>query len=755
VTTAPQVPVPAQDEQQAAAAIAELARGGGLVHGCGCGTPHPYSPSALDTDPARWRRIRVAILERDGRRCQVPTGTAPGQVCGAPATVAGHVLARVLGGCDHPRNLRAECKPHSAPDGARIGNQLRAVAAAVVRARNLTHGDEAGSLDGGAHPDPAMKKLPLPMIDNANVQVSGVGSADADLNTRSTTGAGAAVRDRAVISVAEPNTHSDVAAGHLAVPGPADPVWNACRWLDDLRDVPPEGSWPRLMTLPHPEAVGSYGHEVDAQYERRTGRRLRWWQRLVNARVLEHDEAGRLVWHVYLLSTSRQVGKSTDLRELMDWRTRQVDRWGPQVVMHTGRDLAIVQEVMQPAMVMAERAGASVSWVNGKWELERQWPAPTRPCPTCGGEETPEEAPPCPECRGDGVVPTGEPRSGRWLSRAHRAVYGYSSSNPVVDEAWEVPPRAVNDGLYPLMVEQTSPQLALISTAHPRATGLMLDRRATALAQLFTPADVLPTLLLEWSAAAGRHGRGDGPDLDDRRRWRQASPHWSAQREAMIAQALEDARNGGSDPEDPDPIGSFRCQWLNQWPQDVESVPDPEERLATDEEWARLVDAAAAPGPFRPVVLAVEDDLGRGAAAAAAALTADGRVVVGGWNFPTLREAVDWCEDTAAGAEDAVLLAGASLCGDLETPMDPELEGVELTVEPSGASETRAGLPLVRALVRGGRLAHDGAEDVSRAVLDARVKVTQDGTAMLMRGTETALVRCVAWAVRRAHRDRD
>jgi hypothetical protein len=606
-----------------------------------------------------------------------------------------------------------------------------------------------------------MKVLRVHKINNGNVQVSGAAVADDDMNTRSSTAAAPVVAGGDRSSGAAGVTHRNgPAGGTLRVPGPEDPVWDACPWLAELRDVPADACWPRLMTLPHPDAVGSYGEEVRTQYRRRTGKDLRWWQRLVNARALEHDEHGRLVWTYVDKSTARQVGKSTDLRELMEWRTRQTARWGDQLVVHTGKDLGIVQEVMQPAMTHAERTGAVVDWRTSHWAIERRRdvpPPPPLPCGDCrGGGRLPEPLiGPCGTCRGRGHEepgPMGVER-GRWVARQHRAVYGWSPGMGVVDEAWAVPPRTVRDGILPSLVEQTSPQLWEVSTAHPQATGLMLDARVVALSQLFDPRD---RLLLEWSAPYAAAGRGDGPDLDERWRWRMASPHWSRQREALIAGALQSARNGTADPEDPDPIGSFRCQWLNQWPHDAEPVPDPEEQLATDDQWAACLDPAAAPGPHRPVILALEDDLGRGAAAAAASLTHDGRVVVGGWNFPTLRDAVDWCEDTAAGAEDAVLLAGASLVGSLETPMDPELEGVDLTVEPHGGTDTRAALPQLRALVRGGRLAHDGAEDVSRAVLDARVKVTSGGAAMLIQGTgSTALVRCVAWAVRRAHRDRD
>jgi hypothetical protein len=309
-----------------------------------------------------------------------------------------------------------------------------------------------------------------------------------------------------------------------------------------------------------------------------------------------------------------------------------------------------------------------------------------------------------------------------------------------VDEAWKVPARAVDDGVWPTLVEQISPQLLLVSSAHPEATGLMLGERALAIGQLVSPVD---TLILEWSAPVDL-------ELDDVHGWRMASPHWSAQRQSMIASALRKALEPSSDAENPDPVGSFRAQWLNQWPQDVPAPVNPDERLATEEQWAALEDPAATPAPGAQVVVAVDDHLGQGAAAAAAALSADGRVVVGGWRFETLREAVDWAEDT--GGDDGVLLAGASLVGGKDEPMDPELEGVELPVETAGAAETRDGLPQLRTLVRGGRLAHDGGQDVSRSVLAAKVRTSRAGALLV---DPDALLRCVAWAAQRAYRDRE
>lgn len=50
--------------------------------------------------PAGWGRLRAAILNRDQHRCAD---------CGRPATEVDHVVARALGGSDHPANLQAVC----------------------------------------------------------------------------------------------------------------------------------------------------------------------------------------------------------------------------------------------------------------------------------------------------------------------------------------------------------------------------------------------------------------------------------------------------------------------------------------------------------------------------------------------------------------------------------------------------------------------------------------------------------------------
>jgi hypothetical protein len=541
-------------------------------------------------------------------------------------------------------------------------------------------------------------------------QVRASSDDDADRVTRSSTGdrdLGVTSRPR---SLFEPITQRES-------PGAADAVWDAAPWLDELREVPPEGVWPRFMTVPHPAAVGTYGPELVALFERMHPRRhLRWWQRLAAYRILEHDAEGLLVWGEYVGTISRQGGKSWLLRVLALWRLLYGGpRWGDeQLVLHTGKDVAILREVLKPAQVWAEANGLTVSRNNLEPGLST------------------------------GAHMTGN----RWIIRAKDAVYGYAATNPLVDEGWAVAASIIDEGLEPTTVEQVSPQLGLWSTAHRRATGLMLERRAAALGELYTGAG--GRLLLEWSTP-------EGFDRGDPAGWRRASPHWSPARERLVAKSYAKVLRGETlDPEEPDPIASFDAQWLNRWPDPVpleqrlpdEPLLDPRGVLEAREAWRRCLDDAAVPDPGAALYLALEVD-GEGAAAAAAALTPDGRVLMGGWRFPTRTEAVDWVQDTGEDAADPLLLVGASMVD------DPELAGLEIATEPSGGVETRAALPLVRELVQTGRIAHDGSADTSAAVLGARVRPGVAATVMLLTGNEsTALLRALLWAMRRAHLDR-
>lgn len=452
------------------------------------------------------------------------------------------------------------------------------------------------------------------------------------------------------------------------------------------------------MTGPHPQAVGTYGWDFIAWAEKHYGSRLRWWQRLAAVRLLEHDAEGALVWLVALLSVARQVGKSWLLRDLLLWRIHQAPLFAEeQLCIHTGKDVAVCREVQRPARAWARRRageGYRVREVNGQEEVSA-------------------------------------PDGSRWLVRAQSSVYGYSASVAVVDEAWKVRPDAVDDGLEPTMVERTSPQLLLVSTAHRRATALMLTRRADALSQLDEPEDVL---IMEWSAV-----RGDA--LEDRGAWRAASPHWSARRERLLESKLRRAQSGQSDdPDEDDPLEAFRAQYLNVWPVSRLTTAK-DEALVDGGAWAAAGDYSEAP-PAGALVLAVEDWFGLGAASAACGQLADGRLMVWGALHATRAEALAWCAVVARGREGSRLLVGASMHG------DPACDDVQASaVVPVGVTQTRSALALWRSLMADGRLVHDSGDALTSQVNGCRVVRTTTGLSLSARSARSDLMRAAAWAV--------
>jgi hypothetical protein len=479
-----------------------------------------------------------------------------------------------------------------------------------------------------------------------------------------------------------------------------DERWNV-PWIAPLRVPPPDATWPRYMTAPHPRAVDSLGAEFVAWSDARTGRELRWWQRLVATRLLEVDDAGALVWTAMVLSMARQLGKSWLLRELMLWRIHQGVRFGePQDVMHTGKDIAICKEVQRPARYWAKARPAlyKVREVNGQEEIEH--------------------------------LPDGS----RWMLRAKEAVYGYSVGMAAVDEGWKVRSSSVDEGLEPTMTERLQPQLLLVSTAHRLSTALMLERRAGALTALESGAG---DLIVEWSVPRVLQ-------VDDRDGWRLASPHWTPQRERLIARKLEAMRAGEiEDPEEPDPEASFRAQWLNQWPRTLTPAGGPLEELLPAGMWAGLAEADVETDG--PIYVAVEDDFGRGAAVAAASRDRYGRIEVDGWLCKNWDAAMGDVQRLAEWRQVRSIQVGASLLDRAPPDLSPRPKA-------AAGADTRNGLAVFRDLAADAMLVHDQRTfALDDAIKAARVRGSASGL-RIAGGAAPHLVKAAVWAVAAAHR---
>lgn len=314
-----------------------------------------------------------------------------------------------------------------------------------------------------------------------------------------------------------------------------------------LPGMPQNASAPRIMTGRHPLAVGSYGPAAIGWAQSRAGMhktrigRLRWWQRVVICRALEHDKRGRLVWETVVQSGPRQTGKSVIERVICGWRQHMGALFGaPQDVLHLAHKLEAAREVWSPAArFMAGQYGpGSVRWTNGEECITLQ----------------------------DGS---------RWLIQAANEGAGvaFSLSLVLVDEAWRVPRGLVDNGLIPTMAEVEQPQLWLVSTAGTSVSDLMRINRRLAIAAL-EPTRSASTLIVEWSAPPD-----ESIDISDPGVWRAASPHWDERRATRIRRAFSKIVDLASE-------YAFRQQWLNQWVPSLSSpmfAPDVVEGAMWDE----------------------------------------------------------------------------------------------------------------------------------------------------------------------------
>jgi len=371
--------------------------------------------------------------------------------------------------------------------------------------------------------------------------------------------------------------------------------------LADGLDGPGAGDvWPRIMTDRHPEAVGSYGREAVEWIEARAGRPLRWWQRLVVWRALEHRVDGSLCWRWVLLSTTRQVGKSYLLREVILWRMTHPMTDDPETIVYTANHLDTSREVWRPAMMWAERQAWEVRKANGEQAI------------TCRTNDS------------------------RWLVRAlGTAGFGFTISMPVVDEAWSVDATVVDDQLAPTMIEVPHAQMWMVSTSHPDATPLFPNLRRAAIAAVSVPSD---TLIIEWSARPGRMS-------EDEEGWREASPFWNDRRRDFIATRLEKAASEAS----------FRSQWLNEWP--THSTLG----LADETAWGDLAVPNLAVPDTGPLWLALEQVTGGGGTVVTAWLDGEGHTCLTAEHRLPMIRALTRVTEAAATHPGSVLMLGASL----------------------------------------------------------------------------------------------
>jgi hypothetical protein len=447
------------------------------------------------------------------------------------------------------------------------------------------------------------------------------------------------------------------------------------------------------MTPPPAGAVGSYALDCPcgcggaiAWIERELKIRLRWWQRLAITRQLEYRAEGTLVHRTVIESCPRRAGKSVRIRGLALWRLAHATLLGEvQTVVHTGSDVAICREIQRGAWRWAEATwgSKSVAKANGKESVE-------------------------------------SPDGDRWLVRAQDAVYGYDVGFGIVDEAWNVKPDTVSEGLEPATLERCNPQLHLTSTAHRRATSLMRSHLVAA----FTVEEP-ETLLLVWAAP-------HGSDPADPEVWRAASPHWSEDRRKLITAKYEKAAAGQIDPEadDLDPIAGFAAQYLNVW-RLSETRAERGTPVIEDLEWGRLIapdvplaapDAAAVESWFGVASLTLAWDLG-------------GKVLVASSDHPDLPAAVEALRESGFTGTTTF---GASLL------TDPCTKGLRVR---KGEGRTIATVQTLQRLLRQGEILHDGGKTLTDQVLGLRTLPGSDGPRMASSGRADAvkgLVWCAA-----------
>lgn len=466
-------------------------------------------------------------------------------------------------------------------------------------------------------------------------------------------------------------------------------------WLQPFLDIPEDAAPPLWVSAVHPEAVGSFGPQAiewmeSTLQERGRPLRLRWWQKLAIVLQLQYRENGSLCFRVILESGPRRIGKSVRLRAVALWRlTFGEFMFEPeQLIVHTGKDLAIVREVLKKAFPWAES--------QPNWSCKK-------------GMTEPE---------------VSYKTTNRWVVRSKDATTGYDCCLALVDEAWDVPPASIDDDLEPSMLERESPQLLLTSTAHRRATSLMRGRIIDVL-----NVDDGETLILTWGAPMDA-------DPGDPVVWRAASAHWSLEREKLVASKYAKALAGESDPEfdDPDPMEGFKAQYLNQWRLRERKRNKGQEVMSTSAWNALATDLPeGAPG-----AAAIESWFEQGYSLALA-YPHNGRVIVAVTDHPDLTSAATALK--ASGFRGQVIV-GSSMFD------DPVLKRVP---RKKGEGRTAAVVAqLQRLLVVEKVVGHNGGKHLTEQILQVRTTPGADGPRMASSGRADA-IKAAVWAASAVH----
>jgi hypothetical protein len=199
------------------------------------------------------------------------------------------------------------------------------------------------------------------------------------------------------------------------------------------------------------------------------------------------------------------------------------------------------------------------------------------------------------------------------------------------------------------------------------------------------------------------------------------------------------------DPDEPDPVASFRAQWLNQWPRRRLDDSGPTEPLLPAGVWDQLRATGLQAAAAGPVWIALEDDYGLGAAVACARRLEDGRLELDGWLTGDWDSAIADAQALVARYQVRRLLVGASL-------LDRVPPVLRALCEPRGSAQTRTGLALLRDLATSGQIAHDApTAELSQTLAAATVREAPAGLVLVAKGP-THLIRAVVWALAEAQR---